>query len=156
MIEEPATVVSLDEQYAVVVTEQRAACGSCRSAGGCSTTLLAGLFKRRHNQLTVLNPIQAKPGERVIIGLREQTLLKVSVLAYLLPLVCMIAAAILMQGLTAHFAWHGGELSLVVGGLLGLIAGLLPLRRLTGRKGGDPGYQVVILRQAGTTSVQLA
>ncbi|MCU7923661.1 MAG: SoxR reducing system RseC family protein [Candidatus Thiodiazotropha sp. (ex Dulcina madagascariensis)] len=155
MIEEPATVVSLDEEYAVVVTEQRAACGSCQRADGCSTTVLAGLFKRRHNPLKVLNPIQAKPGERVIIGLREQALLKVSVLAYLLPLVCMIMAAILMQWLAARFAWQVGELPPVVGGLLGLIAGLLLLRRLAGRKSGDPGYQVVILRQADATPVQL-
>ncbi len=153
MIEERATVVRLDEDYAVVETQQRAACGSCQSAGSCSTSVLAGLFKRRPNQLRVLNPIQAQPGEAVIIGLREQALLKVSFSAYLLPLVCMLLSAIVAHQLTLDFLPLLGELPTIGGGLLGLIFGIYLFKALAQRKATDPSYQPVILRQAMTQHI---
>ncbi|MCU7871567.1 MAG: SoxR reducing system RseC family protein [Candidatus Thiodiazotropha sp. (ex Lucinoma borealis)] len=156
MIEEPATVISLENDFAIVETQQRAACGSCSSVNSCSTTVLSGLFKRRHNRLKVANPIQARPGEQVIIGLQEQALLKVSFIAYLLPLVCMILVAILVQSLATQFAWQGGELPQVIGGLLGLISGFLLLKRLAEQRRDKPGYQPVILRQAKGTPVQFS
>jgi sigma-E factor negative regulatory protein RseC len=160
MIEETARVVSVDRKFALVETEQRASCGSCQSQSSCGTSLLAGLFKRRHNQLKVLNPVDAKPGEQVVIGLQEQALLKISVLAYLLPLLTMILAAILtatlIQGLAPYLTLSIGELPQVVGGLLGLIGGLYFLKALVRKRRHDPGYQAVILRHADSVSAPFA
>lgn len=155
MIEEPATVISSDDGYAIVDTRERPACGACANAGGCSTSVLSGLFKRRHNRLRVSNPIHAKPGEQVVIGLREDTFLKVSFLAYLLPLLSMILTAILMQAVATYFNWQLGELPQVLGGLLGLISGFFLLRIFAGKTQNEPGYQAVILRLADTARVDL-
>ncbi len=151
MIEETARVVRIDGEYAFVETQKRAACGSCQSQGSCSTSVLAGLFKRRYNHLRVLNTLLAKPGERVIIGLQEQALLKLSLLAYLLPLFSMILAAIAAQYLFGRA--HTGELAQVVGGLLGLIGGFFLLKLLAYKNRHDPGYQAVMLRHADKVSV---
>jgi sigma-E factor negative regulatory protein RseC len=148
MIEETATVVGIQDDYAIVETRQRAACGSCESSGSCSTSVLSGLFKRKHNQLIVLNPIHARPGEEVVIGLQETALIKASFMAYLLPLLCMMLAAISVKLLAAHFNLQAGELPIAIGGLLGLLAGLILFKRITARKRSDPAYQAVILRQA--------
>ncbi|MEW8053052.1 MAG: SoxR reducing system RseC family protein [Candidatus Thiodiazotropha sp.] len=156
MIEESATVISADDGYAVVETQQSPACGACANASGCSTSVLSGLFKRRHNRLRVSNPIDAKPGQQVIIGLQENTLLKVSLLAYLLPLVSMFLVAILMQAVATHFMWQLGELPQVVGGLLGLITGFILLRQLAVQKRDEPGYQAVILRLSGTVKIDFS
>ena len=153
MIEERATVVRLDDRYAVVETQQRAACGGCHSAGSCSTTVLSGLFKRRPNQLKVLNPIKAQPGERVIIGLQEPVLLKTSFSAYLLPLVCLLLSAILLHQLTPDSMSHLGELPTVIGGLLGLILGLYLFKVFAERNASDPDCQAVILRHEKTQTV---
>lgn len=153
MIEEPATVILVNDGYALVETRQRPACGACASSGNCSTSVLSGLFKRRYNRLRVSNPIDARPGDRVIIGLQENTLLKVSFLAYLLPLACMILMAILMQALARQFVWQVGELPQVLGGLFGLIAGFLLLKRYAGQERNESDYQAVILRPASTTPV---
>lgn len=148
MIEESATVISADDGYAIVETQQRPACGACATASGCSTAILSGLFKRSHTRLRVSNPIHAKPGEQVVIGLLETTFLKISFLAYLLPLLCMILLAILMQAVATYFNWQLGELPQVLGGLLGLISGFFLLGLLAGQKQDEPGYQAVILRLA--------
>jgi sigma-E factor negative regulatory protein RseC len=155
MIEESATVISAGDGYAIVETQRQAACGACADASGCSTSVLSGLFKRSHTRFKVSNPIHAKAGEQVVIGLRENTFLKVSFLAYLLPLVCMILMAIPMQAVATLFDWRLGELPQVLGGLLGLIGGFFLLRLLAGQKQDQPGYQAVILRLAGTVRVDL-
>jgi sigma-E factor negative regulatory protein RseC len=156
MIEEPATVIFADDGYAIVETRQRPACGSCASSGSCSTTILSGLFKRRYNRLRVSNSIEARPGDLVIIGMRENALLRVSFVAYLLPLVCMIMMAMAMQALASQLAWQLGELPQVLGGLLGLIAGFFLLKRHTGLKRNESDYQAVILRVANTTQVEFS
>ncbi|MCG8018038.1 MAG: SoxR reducing system RseC family protein [Candidatus Thiodiazotropha sp. 'RUGA'] len=153
MIEETAMVVRIDGEYAFVETQKRAACGSCDSQGSCSTTVLAGLFKRRYNHLRVVNTVFAKPGEQVIIGLQEQALVKLSMLAYLLPLISMILAAIAAQYLFGLFHIQSGELPQVIGGLLGLIGGFFLLRLLATKNRHDPGYQAVMLRHADRVSV---
>jgi sigma-E factor negative regulatory protein RseC len=154
MIEEPAIVISADDKYAIVETQQRPACGACTHTRDCSTSLLSALFKRSYNRLRVSNPIHAKAGEQVVIGLEENALLKVSFLAYLLPLICMILMAILLQAVTTYFKWRIGELPQVLGGLLGLIGGFYLLRLLAGQKQDEPGYQAVILRLADTARVE--
>lgn len=153
MIEETARVVLVDGEYAFVETERRASCGSCQSQGSCATSVLAGLFKRRYNQLKVLNTELAKPGEQVVIGLQEQALLKLSVLAYLLPLFWMILMAMAAQHFSGYFTLFSGELPQVIGGLLGLIGGFFLLRLLAHKNRHDPGYQAVMLRHADKASV---
>jgi sigma-E factor negative regulatory protein RseC len=147
VIEESATVVGLEADFALVETQAKAACGSCESQSSCGTSVLSGLFKRRHNLLRVRNSLQLKPGDRVVIGMREGALVNVSFVAYLLPLVCLILAAIAGREAGRFWGWPGGELISVAGGLFGLIAGLLLLKKFSLRKQYDPDYEVVMLRR---------
>jgi sigma-E factor negative regulatory protein RseC len=106
------------------------------------------LFKRRHNRLRVLNPIQAAPGQRVIIGLQEQALVSISLVAYLLPLLSLLLGAVGLQEAAAYWQWRGGELASIIGGLSGLAIGLYLLKRFSHRHKYDPSYQAVILRRS--------
>ncbi len=153
MIEENATVVSCEGDRAVVETQQKAACGSCHSADSCGTSVISGLFKRKHNQLRVLNAIDAKPGERVVIGLQERALVNASLVAYLLPLFFMISFALAGQELMGQYFQSAGELIAILCGLLGLILGLFLAQRhaLGGER--DSAFQAVILRQASISPV---
>lgn len=155
MIEESATVVGVDNAYAYVETERRAACGGCQSKTSCSTTVLTGLFKRQHNRIRVLNPIQARPGEQVIIGMPESAFLKASAAAYLLPLLCMLGLAMVGQLLARRFMLPGGELLSIAGGLLGFVTGLFLFKRQAERQSKDPSCQATILRQANSRPVSI-
>ena len=156
MIEESATVLTCEAEFAIVETQVKAACGACQAEHSCSTSVLSSLFKRRHSRLRVLNPIQAMPGQRVIIGLPEQALVNLSLISYLLPLLWMILLAIGAEKIAVLFAWKGVELMSISGGLLGLTIGLLLLRRFSHRSQHDASYQATILRQETSKPVQFS
>lgn len=154
MIEESARVVACEAGFAIVETQPRAACGSCSTEQSCGTSVLSGLFKRRQNRLKVLNPIDAVPGQQVVIGVQERALVNASLTTYLLPLVCLILLSIAAQEMARYWQWPATELSSIVGGLLGLIIGLSLLKRFSLRNRHDPSYQPVILRQEINQPVQ--
>jgi positive regulator of sigma E activity len=76
-------------------------------------------------------------------------------LVYLIPLVGILAGAIIVQQTVGYLKLSMGELPQVVGGLLGLIGGLMLLQRFALKRDHDPGFQAVILRRANQTPVQI-
>jgi positive regulator of sigma E activity len=74
-------------------------------------------------------------------------------LAYLMPLFCMILVAIAAQYLMDTYTAYRGELPQVIGGLLGLIGGFFLLKLLAFKNRHDPDYQAVMLRHADRVSV---
>jgi sigma-E factor negative regulatory protein RseC len=82
-------------------------------------------------------------GERIIVGLPEAALQMAALLLYGLPLLALVLGAVAGQTLAGADGWSG-ELPAILGGLLGLFAGLSAARRL----GGLSGMRPVMLRCA--------
>lgn len=137
MIESPARVTRIDGDTAWVVSEAPSSCGAC-AGKGCGSSIFNRLWHPDTPEYPVANPIQAQPGEAVVIGLPEGALLHATALGYALPLLALFAGAGLGQ-------WLSGELAATLGGLSGLLLAGLWLKRRP-QKGSSP----VILRR-GTT-----
>ena len=131
MIEQTALVVSVQGDLAEVEGEHPGACGGCAGEGTCATSLIARYFGRSRPALQVENPIGARPGDRVIIGLAESTLLTASFLAYLVPLLSMIGAAIAGAQIADFLAPAYARGLSTLAGLGGLVAALGWLARLS-------------------------
>lgn len=145
MIEETAHVVETEGEFAWVETERRSSCGSC-SVKGCGTGALSKILGKRSQQLKVRNPIDAKPGDEVILGIREEDLLKGSLAVYIVPLLAMLAGALLGEGLAPQWGSDNEVLSLFFG-LLGFAAGLLWLHYFNRRLSRNGSFMAVILRK---------
>lgn len=141
MIEERATIVALEDGFAWVESERRSSCGSCSASKGCGTATLQKVMGNRRTRLKAINQAHADIGDRVVIGVQEQALLKGSLYAYILPLLTLLAGALLFETL---FASEGLT---VLGGLAGLLLGFVFLQRLSLRVAGDARFQAVVLRQ---------
>ncbi len=142
MIEERAVILACDGEYAQAQTERSSACDSCSSKTACETASLKEEADRPGDAvLQVLNPIAAQPGERVVIGFEGRAMTKASMAFYAVPLVSFILFALLGQWL---FASEGMA---ALGGILGLAAGLLWLRRFSARASEDEHYRAVVLRR---------
>ncbi|GAB4300539.1 MAG: hypothetical protein Kow0096_20660 [Thiohalomonadaceae bacterium] len=148
MIEERGRVVRTAGESAWVQTARRSSCGGCSARSGCGTGALAGLFGARLHEVEVLNPIGARPGEDVIVGIGESLLVRGSVTLYLVPLLALVAGALLAERLAPQLGLTGSELPAILGGLAGLAAGFFWLRWRHRRWSGDTTYKAVILRRA--------
>lgn len=152
MIEESGRVMRTAGDSAWVQTERRSSCGSCSARKGCGTGALAGLFGARAHEVEVLNPIGAEPGDEVVVGISESLLVRGSAAVYLLPLLTLVAGALLAEGLAPQLGLAGSDAPAIVGGLVGLGTGFLWLRRRNRRWSGDQTHRPVILRRATPTA----
>ncbi|WP_260293913.1 SoxR reducing system RseC family protein [Sedimenticola hydrogenitrophicus] len=153
MIEERAIVTATHGQFAQVETQRATSCGSCEAKGACGTSVLAKVFGNRRTVVEVLNPIGATPGERVIVGLDESALTRASFFFYIVPLLALLGGGVLGQWFAEQIGFVSTEPLSIISGLLGLLIGLVWLRRFAFRTRGSSAYQAVILRRAGSVHV---
>lgn len=154
MIEEQGEIIAVAPPYATVVTQRKSSCGSC-STQGCGTGALSQVFAAKSHELQVLNPIDAKVGEQVVLGLEEGSLLRSSLAVYMAPLFSLIAggvageraAALLAPAMTA-------DLFAIAGALLGGAAGWLWVRGFSRRHSRDQRYMAVVVRRVALEPLQ--
>lgn len=147
-MEETGTVVAAREDTLWVEIQARSSCSLC-SSSSCTTSLVAQLFNMKRNQVALENTLGATVGEQVVIGIPDELLVRASVLAYLLPLVVMITAALLGGTLGAG----DGIQSLLA--LAGLAIGLFLVHRATQSKALQQRFKPQLLNVAGQAHVQV-
>lgn len=146
MIEESGLVMERRGAWVEVETTRRTSCGGCSAGASCGVSLLDRFLGRRPTRLSALNRIEAKTGQRVVIGIPEGTVISASLAAYLVPILALIGGAILSQELAPRFGWEASDLLSILGGLVGLAASLLWLARFSRARQNDARYQAVVLR----------
>ncbi len=148
MIEETALILNCEGEYADIETKPQGSCGGCASSEVCGTSAFAKVFGNRRTVVRVVNSLDAKTGDRVIIGLQESALTRVSMIFYMVPIVLMILLALLGQELAIGFALISHDLMAIIGGAIGFIAGLGFVRMFAKKVQKDSRYQPVMLRFA--------
>lgn len=153
MIEEVALVLNCDGEYADIETKPQSSCGGCSSSSVCGTGVFSKVFGNRKTVVRVVNSLNAKVGDQVIIGLQESALSKVSLVFYLVPIVSMILLAVLGQESAIRLGYESYDLFAILGGVVGLAAGLGIVRLFAKRVQNDSRYQPVLLRFATSEKV---
>ena len=148
MIEQEAVVVDCRGDLAEIEALRRSGCTACGAKSACGTSMLDRVLGRRPIRMLLDNRIGARPGDRVVVGVPEDALLRAAVQAYIAPLAGLIGGAIAGQELaTTLFP------ELITGfGVLGATAGFAValhwLRRASRRRGTDERFRPVLLRRA--------
>lgn len=149
MIEQTAAVVSVDGGYAWILPQrQSSGCGACSSKTACSSSASPFDFLRANREpqkMRVLNPLYARPGDTVVVGMQGDALIIYSLLAYLLPLVSLIVFAILGR-VFFEILGLGAEAGAILCGIGGLFGGLKFANLLCSRSLSSETFQPVILR----------
>lgn len=141
MIEQQATVRRVHDGLAEVEVERRSACNGCNASAGCGTSVLAGLFGRKSLRVWLNNDIAAEPGDRVIVGLRDEAMLRMSFQVYLMPILALLAG-----GIIADVLFPSSEAMTLVGAALGLGSGLLYLKESSRGRQSD-SHRMIMLRK---------
>ena len=120
---------------------------------GCGQRLMnqATDCKRSRIELPIPQYMTLNVGDEVVLGIPQKAFIKASVLTFAMPLVWMLACALLAQWLTLS------EPATVVAALLGLGLGLLFLRWYSQSEAvmASNQWQPVILRQQPSEYVQV-
>jgi sigma-E factor negative regulatory protein RseC len=154
VIEETALILSCDGDYADVETKPQSSCGGCESSGVCGAGVFSKVFGNRTTVVRILNSIQAKPGDQVVIGLQESVLSKVSFVFYIVPIVTMLLMAVLGQEMAMRLEYESYDLYAILGGVIGFILGFGLVRIFANKVQGDSRYQPVMLRMATSERVK--
>lgn len=120
MVEGFAHVVSVEGGMVWLEPEQTTSCGSCASSSTCGAKGLGTTATRLEaRRFQIVNSNGLAVGERVVVGVSNDSLVKGSLTAYLLPLVTMLVAGGVAQW------WAGSDgitmLAMVSGLALGLV-----------------------------------
>jgi sigma-E factor negative regulatory protein RseC len=147
MIEEIATIVDTEGDTALVETQRTTTCGSCSANKACGTAVLSKVIGNRTTQVRAINTLGVMPGDKVVIGIQEQALIKGSFAVYAVPLILMFAGALLGE-IFSRAQGNQHEGIVILFGLIGLLAGFSWVKRFSRRIRSDSKYQPVILRKA--------
>jgi len=150
IIEEAARVVAVDGDQAWVVTRRRSACGACAANKGCGTGIMArALGSERTLRIKAENTVQALVGEDVTLGIDDRVLLRSAVLMYLLPLLALIAGAVLGELLNTSLSVADEDYLPIITGMSAMTGMLWWLRRHSHVLAATGEYQPRILRRQG-------
>jgi len=147
VIEEKAWIVRTEANLAWVETQRKTACDSCSVRTGCGTGTLAKLLGRKSAPLQVLNPLAVGVGEEVVVGIREASLVRGSLMVYVVPLLAMFGFGLVGKALGVSYGLVDSEGMTIVAAVFGLGLGFGWVRRFGNRIGTDQRYQAVILRR---------
>jgi sigma-E factor negative regulatory protein RseC len=120
MLTETGLVVALEADALWVQTMRRSTCGGCSAQAGCGHGLLNRVSGGQRGFIRALPGIEGmdkyRVGQQVALSIPEEVILRGSFIAYLMPLLCMLAGA------AAAVNWLSGNPDLVA--VLGATGGL--------------------------------
>ncbi len=134
MLEQTARVTRTAPDGIWVQAVEPSGCGTC-GGQGCSSRRIAELFQRNPRHFLVDCDLSLAPGDRVVVGIAHGSVLKSALRVYGLPLVLMLAGALLAHGILP------GDGPALMGTLLGGVLGWLAAR------GGRAARPVVLRRE---------
>ncbi len=144
MLTETGRVVALENDSLWVETIRKSTCGGCAVRKGCGHGLLNRMSDGRSGYVRVLPGTQSlqdfRVNDEVLISIPEEVILRGSFIAYVVPLLGMLAGALAVTAWLPHY----GDLWSLLGAALGLSLGLLLVGWHGARHRDDPAYQPVL------------
>lgn len=140
MATEQGTVTRIGPGIAWVKTSRSGACETCASRGACHTA-----ESGKEMEVEALNTIGARVNDRVVISFDSASLIKISFLLYVFPILCMIAGAVIGQRLAPRLGLDGA-LASVVGGILFFALAFCLIKSQEKRLAGKQDYRPKVVR----------
>ncbi|NOY66089.1 MAG: SoxR reducing system RseC family protein [Gammaproteobacteria bacterium] len=146
MLEEEAIVIKAEDEYIWVEARSSSSCSNCSAKQGCGTASLQKWYSRKPNQLRIVNTKGFSVGDKVIIGIPEQAVVKGSFMIYMLPLLALIAGAIAGSAF-GNWLYPGfSEVFSIVTGFAAFLLCFRWLRGYTFKYARRADYQPIALR----------
>lgn len=146
MLEEDALIVDQKDEFVWVEAMSKSSCNHCSARQGCGTASLQEWFNRSPNRLRITAKPGFSVGDRVVIGIPEQALVKGSFMIYMLPLVALIAGAMLGAAVNDWLGWDSKDGASIIAGFVSFALSFRVIRRYTLKFSNRSDYQPVLIR----------
>jgi sigma-E factor negative regulatory protein RseC len=140
MIEEQAVVIFKEDDQVSVEIMRTKPCGLCGKTQGCGNSIWGKIFSHKRNKLSIKNNIGVKVGDRFMLTIEENYLLRSSLLLYGLPLLFLFIGMVFMDTITQK----NSDLWVLVGAIFGMLSGLILVKFLA-RKNHDRLYKEAMI-----------
>jgi len=146
MLEEDALIVDLEDGFIWVEAMSQSSCNHCSANQGCGTASLQKWFNRSPNRLRMANKPGFSVGDKVVIGIPEQALVKGSLMIYMFPLLALIAGAMLGALVNDWLGWDFKEVASIIAGFASFAVCFRSIQRYTLKFANRADYQPILLR----------
>ncbi len=144
MIKEVGQVVKVDGDLIWVETKVTSTCNACAAKSNCGTSSIAKAFGDKSVVNQVVNDKGAELGDKVEVGIPEESLITGAFLVYLLPLVSAVIFALVSQFWLSQFIDISEPILIVLTFFGGFIGFLIAKHKI--RKADDEEYRVRLLQ----------
>ena len=110
MATEQGIVIKTDSSAAWVKTIKSGACKGCSARGSCHS---AG--SSNEMEVKAINEAGAKVGDRIVLSLESSSLLKVTFLLYVFPILLLIIGAVIGQEIAPYLDLYPSGFSAIMG-----------------------------------------
>ena len=110
MATEQGVVVKTESKAAWVKTVKSGACQGCSARGSCHS-----LGSSNEMEVKAVNKAGAKVGDRIVLSVEASSLLKVTFMLYVFPILLMIVGAVIGQEIATYFNINPSALSAFLG-----------------------------------------
>ncbi len=148
MITEEGIITGATQEMAWVKTVRSKSCESCDSKDSCGEG-----GKAREMVVQVENILNAKPGDRVVIGFGTAPMLKLSFVLYIFPVIFLIAGAVIGQTLAPSMNMDESAAS-ILAGLAGFALSFVVVRLFNNRFANKKEFKPFLVRFARKTEAQ--
>ena len=145
MIEESGRVIAVENDLALIEIQRKPVCNTCSVNKGCGTGVMSQVIGNKRFRLTAKNSLNANVGDKVIVGIAEDMLVKSSFAVYIVPLLLLFVGSWCGIYIAEYFAMQATEGFSVLSGLLGLVIGFIWLRFFSQKISNDDRYRPVLL-----------
>lgn len=139
MIKEVGTVVNTDGQLAEIEIIRTSACSACKAKAACGHHAIAQVSSKNRLRVFAKDVFDSKVGQQVEVGIPETTLLMASVLMYFVPILGLVAGAMLSKVFTDQAAVAAAF------GVTGLVLGLIFARKQSKKYQANPEFHPQVL-----------
>ena len=137
---EQGIVIRTDTKTAWIKTTKTGACESCSAKSSCHT-----LGGGKEMEVQAINEAGARIGDQVVIGFETASLMKVSFLLYIFPVLGLIAGAIVGEAIAPYFSMNESLSALLIGGFAFFLCYLF-IRKKGNALAKDRSYQPKVIR----------
>lgn len=139
-----ARVVAVEDHQVWLEPMQASSCGGCASAAACGSKGIGTLANRlAARRFPVSSRLRLQVGEQVVVAFDASSLVKAAAVAYVIPLLFALAAAIGAQ------AQAGRDGLTLLAALAGLAAGFVVMKLFATRLEARGSFQARIVRRHG-------